>query len=177
VFRIRGNFVLLSQNGAHRTKRNHHCCCSFRYRIAQFAMIAATSVHVLRVRPGSTILDANMLVETAKSIGNWALAAEQFLSSQPDDYFGRFGNISVNDVYTVKDVPDAVPPSPPVRDPGIHMHGMHAVMKLLSYGNHDGACRLAHHVAAHVACMVSLTSTATASATMVGRPGCYPLLA
>lgn len=91
-------------------------------------MIAATSVHVLRVRPGSTILDANMLVETAKSIGNWALAAEQFLSSQPDDYFGRFGNISVNDVYTVKDVPDAVPPSPPVRDPGIHMHGMHAIM-------------------------------------------------
>ena len=98
--------------------------------MAQFAVVATTSVHVLRVRRGSTILDTSVHLETTKSTEDWAVAAEQSLLSQPDNYFGRFGNVSVNNVYTVKDTTDASPPAPPVRlHPGIHKHGMRALKK------------------------------------------------
>lgn len=150
--------------------------CSFRYRMAQFEMVATTAVAVLSIRSGSVIIDANMHLETLMTAEEWAFAATQYLLSQPDDYFGSYGNITVENAYMVSEglsSPTVLsPPTPPLQegDRRFRRHSMWLCGCLSSKRRPDSGCRSARRAANCAACTVSLTSTATAFVRKDGRP-------
>lgn len=105
-----------------------------------------TVVRVIDVISGSTIVDTQMQAWTMLEAEEWGSAVQQFLLSQPDDYFLRFGDVSVANVQEGGGVlppanaPDLLPPQvmgylscTPIQHPPL-LASMEAYLMMLTAG-------------------------------------------